>query len=487
MGFDGVIAALVHPDDRDRVRPVADGAPAAGERRTSRPGCVRPDGDERHRRGLRRARAERATGSPRRCAGSIQDITEQRARRGGAGRRRAADAEAAAREHAIADELQRSLLPAAGRSTLDHLEVATYYRAGVEGTQVGGDWYDVIELGAGRTALVIGDVMGRGVQAAAVMGQLRAAVRAYARLDLPPGRRARVRSTGWSATSATTRSSPASTPSTTPPTRRCATPTPATCRRSCRPRTAQLRGSTGAGPAAGRRLRSTSRTDEVDLPPTRRRSCSTPTAWSSAAAATSTHGIDDARPGTSRTSPAPRRPACPSELVAALLPARPRRRRRDPGGPRRRRPSADEQPVAHRAASRTDATVSERPAPRSPTTSSDWDVPRRAWSHDARAGHQRAGHQRGAARPAADRPAAAHRRAPSRARGPGPRRRTCRAQRRADDDDEHGRGLQIVAAARRPLGHPPDRHGKAVWLSRQLPGDLPAEDAPGPLEDEIGA
>ena len=61
-----------------------------------------------------------------------------------------------------------------------------YYRAGVEGTQVGGDWYDVIELGAGRTALVIGDVMGRGVQAAAVMGQLRSAIRAYARLDLPP-------------------------------------------------------------------------------------------------------------------------------------------------------------------------------------------------------------------------------------------------------------------------------------------------------------
>jgi anti-sigma regulatory factor (Ser/Thr protein kinase) len=56
----------------------------------------------------------------------------------------------------------------------------------VEGTQVGGDWFDVIELGAGRTALVIGDVMGRGVRAAAVMGQLRAAVRAYARLDLPP-------------------------------------------------------------------------------------------------------------------------------------------------------------------------------------------------------------------------------------------------------------------------------------------------------------
>ncbi|HET9689671.1 MAG TPA: SpoIIE family protein phosphatase [Acidimicrobiales bacterium] len=97
----------------------------------------------------------------------------------------AAAAEAAEREHRIADELQRSLLPAPSGAP-DGLGVATYYRPGVAGTQVGGDWFDVIELGAGRAALVIGDVMGRGVRAAAVMGQLRAAVRAYARLDLPP-------------------------------------------------------------------------------------------------------------------------------------------------------------------------------------------------------------------------------------------------------------------------------------------------------------
>jgi len=104
-------------------------------------------------------------------------------------RARRAEAEAhrqaLSREHRIADELQASLLPALGYEH-DHLEVATYYQAGVEGTYVGGDWYDVIELGAGRTALVIGDVMGRGVRAAAIMGQLRSAVRAYARLDLAP-------------------------------------------------------------------------------------------------------------------------------------------------------------------------------------------------------------------------------------------------------------------------------------------------------------
>ena len=102
--------------------------------------------------------------------------------------RAAADAErrTVAREIAIADELQHSLLPDVEPHT-ESLEIATYYRPGVEGTQVGGDWYDVIALGAGRTALVIGDVMGRGVRAASVMGQIKAAVRALARLDLSPG------------------------------------------------------------------------------------------------------------------------------------------------------------------------------------------------------------------------------------------------------------------------------------------------------------
>src|SRR5206468_3378917 len=68
----------------------------------------------------------------------------------------------------------------------DDLRVAATYQPGGADAAVGGDWYDVITLGGGRTALVIGDVMGRGMRAAAVMGQLRTAVRAYARLDLPP-------------------------------------------------------------------------------------------------------------------------------------------------------------------------------------------------------------------------------------------------------------------------------------------------------------
>ncbi|MGH3407135.1 MAG: ATP-binding SpoIIE family protein phosphatase, partial [Streptosporangiaceae bacterium] len=53
-------------------------------------------------------------------------------------------------------------------------------------TQVGGDWYDIIPLSAGRVGIVIGDVEGRGARAAAVMGQLRAALRAFAQDDKPP-------------------------------------------------------------------------------------------------------------------------------------------------------------------------------------------------------------------------------------------------------------------------------------------------------------
>ncbi|HSE10627.1 MAG TPA: SpoIIE family protein phosphatase [Nocardioidaceae bacterium] len=173
---------LVHPDDRQRVR-AALGVGEAGAEIAYESRMLLPGGES----VLVSVHGELVRddeGRPQLLRGSVQDITERRAAEEALALA-AANAEAAAREHAIADQLQRSLLPRLAVD-LEHLEVATYYRAGVEGTQVGGDWYDVIELGAGRTALVVGDVMGRGVQAAAVMGQLRAAIRAYARLDLPP-------------------------------------------------------------------------------------------------------------------------------------------------------------------------------------------------------------------------------------------------------------------------------------------------------------
>lgn len=82
-------------------------------------------------------------------------------------------------ERELSDGLQRSMLPAA-TPDIPGLTVAARYVPTGGGLQVGGDWYDVIALPSGRTALVIGDVQGHDVRAAGIMGQLRIAVRAYA-------------------------------------------------------------------------------------------------------------------------------------------------------------------------------------------------------------------------------------------------------------------------------------------------------------------
>jgi serine phosphatase RsbU (regulator of sigma subunit)/CheY-like chemotaxis protein/anti-sigma regulatory factor (Ser/Thr protein kinase) len=81
-------------------------------------------------------------------------------------------------EHGLVELLQRSLLPQELPS-VPRLELAARYRPSVEATAVGGDWYDVLRLPDGGVALVIGDVVGHGVQAATVMGELRNGLRAY--------------------------------------------------------------------------------------------------------------------------------------------------------------------------------------------------------------------------------------------------------------------------------------------------------------------
>ncbi|MFG2682318.1 SpoIIE family protein phosphatase [Streptomyces sp. NPDC048392] len=93
------------------------------------------------------------------------------------------------REHERALILQRSLLPP-GDPEASGLDIACRYLPGEAATgrasEVGGDWFDVIELPGHRTALVVGDVMGRGLRAAVAMGELRTAVRTLAQLDLEP-------------------------------------------------------------------------------------------------------------------------------------------------------------------------------------------------------------------------------------------------------------------------------------------------------------
>lgn len=81
--------------------------------------------------------------------------------------------------------LQRSLLPEA-LPDLEGLALGAYYEPGGSGVEVGGDWYDVVPLDDGRVAVALGDVMGKGVPAAVVMGQVRAALRAYALIEPDP-------------------------------------------------------------------------------------------------------------------------------------------------------------------------------------------------------------------------------------------------------------------------------------------------------------
>ena len=69
---------------------------------------------------------------------------------------------------------------------IPEIETAHRYLPATGGAGVGGDWFDLIPLGAGRAGVLVGDVMGRGLEAAVVMGQLRSAARALAKTQLPP-------------------------------------------------------------------------------------------------------------------------------------------------------------------------------------------------------------------------------------------------------------------------------------------------------------
>lgn len=84
-----------------------------------------------------------------------------------------------AEQRTVAQTLQHSMLPEV-LPTIDGVELAVRYEAGVEGVDIGGDWYDVMTVGDQRVLVVVGDVSGRGLEAATVMASLRYAIRAFA-------------------------------------------------------------------------------------------------------------------------------------------------------------------------------------------------------------------------------------------------------------------------------------------------------------------
>ncbi|MER6995686.1 SpoIIE family protein phosphatase [Streptomyces sp. NPDC000410] len=88
-------------------------------------------------------------------------------------------------QESVAETLQHSMLPQVA-PRMPGCDTATRYLPGTFLGRVGGDWFDSIKLPGSRTALVVGDVMGHGLNSAAMMGQLRTAVQTMAALDLPP-------------------------------------------------------------------------------------------------------------------------------------------------------------------------------------------------------------------------------------------------------------------------------------------------------------
>ena len=407
-GLDGALERFVHPDDRERVRRRSR---TRVERRAARPrdaGIVAPDGSSgwcraRGERGPRRRRAAGAScaAAPRTSPSSARPSARSpRSPPRPRGRRRASTRSPTSCSAACCPDA--SFDP-------EHLEVATYYRAGVEGTQVGGDWYDVIELGAGRTALVIGDVMGRGVRAAAIMGQLRAAVRA---LRPPRPRRRRdmlefldgvVRDLGED--QIVTCVYAVYDPSDRDARLRQRRPPAAAARGA---RSARAAASAAREPPLGSRPARPSSEHQVAAAGRRARSRSTPTASSSGAAATSTPASTRSR----RRSRRPRRAgrALPGVLVARAAARRARRRRRGPGRARCRRPGADASsatlPIAADAARGGRRAGASSPRTLRRVGRAEAVVERRGPARE------RARHQRRAARPAADPAAPAPHRAP---------------------------------------------------------------------------
>jgi PAS domain S-box-containing protein len=123
----------------------------------------------------------RGAGRPPFTAADVS-MVEELGRRMGVG---LANADTFTREHAIAETLQRSLLPDA-LPQIPGLDLAVRYLPATEGAAVGGDWYDAFPLARGRVGLVTGDVAGHNIASASTMGQVRGLLRAYAIDSLGP-------------------------------------------------------------------------------------------------------------------------------------------------------------------------------------------------------------------------------------------------------------------------------------------------------------
>jgi PAS domain S-box-containing protein len=163
--FEKAVERVV-PEDLDGIRRNLAAALRKGAEHALPPNeyrIVRSDGEERVLVGRARLIVD-SRGEPYRLVSTVQDITEDKR---------------AEREHRIAETLQRSLFPDE-LPEIPGVALAARYVPATTGMEVGGDWYDVVPLPDGHVGVAIGDVAGHGLRAAATMGQLRMALRAYA-------------------------------------------------------------------------------------------------------------------------------------------------------------------------------------------------------------------------------------------------------------------------------------------------------------------
>lgn len=200
-GFDGTIEtyrALIHPDDRESAASVAAEARRAGRRYETEHRIIRADGLVRWTHGWARPLFG-DDGELTAFIGVVADVTARRredeererlmaveiAARAAADRARILAERAALEYEAVARTLQRSLLPPVAPE-IPGLEVAASYHPALDGLAVGGDFYDLPRIGRRTWALVLGDVSGKGAEAAAVTGLMRYSARAAAASSAGP-------------------------------------------------------------------------------------------------------------------------------------------------------------------------------------------------------------------------------------------------------------------------------------------------------------
>ena len=183
----GALTAAAIPEDAPLLRAARDRALADHQPFTVAARVAHPDGQIRH----TVTRGEvivDESGAVTGMRGTTQDVTDQR--RAAAAVSTAHQAllrqqMALAEEHRLKETLQRAVLPA----TLPEgpgFRLAARYLPADQPAMVGGDWYDAFSLPDGSVALAVGDVVGHDLEAAATMGQMRNALRAYAFADGPP-------------------------------------------------------------------------------------------------------------------------------------------------------------------------------------------------------------------------------------------------------------------------------------------------------------